>query len=203
METAQQGQSTLGLHQLQRPYVAIYVSHNDQLNVAWSKRGTTELHWSSSLCQLLLTFMLQPASLKFTNFDLYCLAEGEDAGKLCLSLKGLFTDKSCKLLLDNPVLHDEEGFHTAIENLGNAFTAINLFLGIKKHLPSGWAGTILCRPAPEKVLRKLQKNANGSFVPCADLADNGALALIMPTWSLRTLLFAVASITLRDASLLE
>ena len=118
--------------------------------------------------------MLQPASLKFTDFDLHRLAEGEDAGKLCLSLKGLFTDKSCKLSLDNPVLRDEEGFHTAIENQGDAFTAINLFLGIKKHFPSGWAGTILRRPAPEKVLRKLRKKANGSFLQCADLADNGA-----------------------------
>jgi hypothetical protein len=54
--------------------------------------------------------------VSYTNFELYCLAEGNDAGKLCLSLKGLFTSKSCKLVLDNPILYDEEGFHTVIEN---------------------------------------------------------------------------------------
>ena len=138
----------------------------------------TEFYWSTSFCQLLLTFMpLQPASLKFTNFELYRLAEGNDAGKLCLSLpffEGLFTNKSYKLALDNPTLRDEEGFHTVIEDRGDPFTAINLFLGIKKHYPTGWAGTILRRPAPEKVLRKLRKNVNGSFIPSADLADNGA-----------------------------
>ncbi len=86
----------------------------------------------------------------------------------------LHWDKSCKLALDNPTLHDEEGFHTVIEDRGDPFTAINLFLGIKKHYPTGWAGTMLRRPAPEKILRKLRKNVNGSFIPCANLADNGA-----------------------------
>ncbi len=64
---------------------------HDRLHVVWRKRGTTELYWSSSFCQLLLTFMSLQLVVSYTNFELYCLAEGNDAGKLCLSLKGLFT----------------------------------------------------------------------------------------------------------------
>jgi hypothetical protein len=118
--------------------------------------------------------LFQPTALKFSDFDLTRLEEGEDAGKLCLSLKGLFTDKSCKLSLDNPTLRNEEGFHTTIENDRDPYTSVNLYQGIKKHFPTDWAGTILRRSAPTKVLKKRRKElGDGAFIPCADLTDWG------------------------------
>jgi hypothetical protein len=59
--------------------------------------------------------LFQPTALRFFDFDLTRLEEGEDAGKLCLSLRGLFTDKSYKLSLDNPTLRNEEDFHTKLK----------------------------------------------------------------------------------------
>ena len=117
--------------------------------------------------------LLQPMQLKFSDFDLFRLEEGEDTGKLCLSLKGLFTDKACKLSLDNPTLRREEGFHTAIENDRDPYTSVNLFLGIKRHYPTGWADTILHRATPSKVLKKRWKELGESaFLPCADLTQH-------------------------------
>jgi hypothetical protein len=131
-----------------------------------------------SYCNLLTIpfgfYLLQPTALKFSDFDLSRLEDGEDAGKLCLSLKGLFTDKSCKLSLDNPTLRNEEGFHTTIENDRDPYTSVNLFLGIRRHYPTDWAGTILRRAAPAKVLKKRRKQIEkGTFLPCADLTDHG------------------------------
>jgi hypothetical protein len=117
---------------------------------------------------------LQPTKLRFSDFDVFRLEEGDDAGKLCLSLRGFFTDKSCKLSLDNPTLRNEEGFHTTIENDRDPYTTVNLFLGIKRHYPTDWAGTILRRAAPAKELKKRQKIAGESgFVMHADLSDHG------------------------------
>jgi AraC-like DNA-binding protein len=117
---------------------------------------------------------LQPTQLKFSDFDLFRLEEGVDVGKLCLSLQGLFTDKSCKISMDNPALRNEEGFHTTIKNDRDPFTTVNLFQGIKKHFPTDWAGTILRRSAPIKVLKKRQKELGaGAFIPSADLTDWG------------------------------
>jgi AraC-like DNA-binding protein len=117
---------------------------------------------------------LQPIQLKFSDFDLFRLEEGDDAGKLCLSLRGLFTDKSCKLSLDNPTLRNKEGFHTTIKNDQDPYTMVNLFLGIKRHYPTGWAGIILRHPSPGKELKKRRKKVGESgFVMCANSTNHG------------------------------
>jgi hypothetical protein len=122
----------------------------------------------------------QPTSLRFTDFDLYVKTHGPNAGKKCLSLKGLSTDKTHKLSLSNNTLRDETGFHDIVENILDKFCPVSLYIEFQRHFPPNWCGTFLRRPVPAKELKKLKPDASG-FVSIADLADKGKMGKNYPT----------------------
>ena len=94
----------------------------------------------------ILLIYLQPTGLKKQDFTIYIKTEGKYAGRKCLKLKGLNTDKTVKLSLSNATLRDEEGFHDMIEDPEDPLCLVDLFIRLMRHFPSNWNGTILRRP---------------------------------------------------------
>ena len=113
----------------------------------------------------------EPTSLRFSDFVLGVKREGPYSGREYLELKGLRTDKTRKLTLQNPVLRDEQGFHDMVADDNDPHCIVKLFKLFRRHFPSDYGGTILRRQVPRKHLRRIPPHADG-FQPMADTVTN-------------------------------
>lgn len=131
-----------------------------------------------------LTFMLfipQPRSLTFSNFELYVKQTGPFAGRECLNLKDLKTEKKHVISLGQPTLRNEQGYHDMVANPSDPFCIVRIYKLFRAHLPDDWTGEILRRPKPYKEVRKLIDNQKGLFVMMADLGPAGKFGKNYPT----------------------
>jgi hypothetical protein len=100
-----------------------------------------------------IPFIPKPRSLTFSNFELYVKQTGPFAGRECLNLKDLKTEKKHIISLGQPVLRNEQGYHDMVTNPGDLYCIVRIFKLFRAHFPEDWKGEILCRPKPEKAIR--------------------------------------------------